>query len=142
MSRQARPVQSGDLQPVASAFYSSTELGPAPVESERELVEVRLKVVDLHGGLVGPQQPPLQEAGNPVNSRKGHVRLNAGAGDGDRARFHAVKQERPQRMRLRVLNGARPTAPEARWAEELDGHGDERPSGCVTPSLARLRGPM
>jgi hypothetical protein len=46
------------------------EFRAPPVEAKRELVEVRLEVIDLYGPLVGSEQPAFEEAGDAVNPGK------------------------------------------------------------------------
>jgi hypothetical protein len=46
----------------------ATKLRFAPVETECELIEVRLKVIRLHRPLMSSKQPSLEEAGYAVNS--------------------------------------------------------------------------
>src|SRR5260370_994392 len=41
--------------------------GPAPVEAEAELVQVALQVLVLDRALMGPHQPALGQAGDPVD---------------------------------------------------------------------------
>jgi hypothetical protein len=56
------------------------EFRAPPVEAKRELVEVRLEVIDLYGPLVGSEQPAFEEAGDAVNPGQGHMGWFAGAG--------------------------------------------------------------
>jgi hypothetical protein len=49
-------------------------------EAEDELVEVGLKVLRLHGALVGAHQPALQVRSDPAERGQ---RIVAGSGDGD-----------------------------------------------------------
>ena len=51
----------------------SPEFRPAPIEAEGELVEVPLQMVRLHGTVMRPEQPPLEQAGDAVHPGKKRV---------------------------------------------------------------------
>ena len=102
----------------------ATELRFAPVEAESELVKVGLKMVGLHGPLMGSEQPSLEKAGDTVNSGQGHMGRVTGSAhhmghmdivvsnrfrirgqavcDDHGAGIHIVAQERAQSRRLGV----------------------------------------
>lgn len=124
------------------------ELRFAPVETQGELVEVRLKMVGLHGPLMGSEQPPFEEAGDTVNPRQGHMGRVAGAdhhmglvevvvskrlrvrgqaiGDNDGPKAHIVEQERAQCRRSGIGNNAQAAPTETLGTEQLNGHSHKR----------------
>lgn len=136
------------------------ELRLAPVETEGELVEVRLKVIRLYGALMGSEQPPLEEAGDAVNSRQGDMGWVARSGDhrgpvdvvvsnplrvggqtvGDNnsAGTYIVVQKRTQGRRLGVGDDAPAATTEPLGAPPLDGNRYERLALGASPPLSRL----
>ena len=137
----------------------ATKLRFAPVETEGELVEVRLKMVGLHGPLMGSEQPPFEEAGDTVNSRQGHMGRVAGSGhhmgfvevvvsnrlrvrgqaigDNDGPRAHIVEQERAQCRCSGIGNDAQAATTKALGAEQLNGHSHERLALRASSPLSR-----
>jgi hypothetical protein len=59
---------SGDEPPPvrATGRRSSRASASDPTEPECELVQIRLKVIDLDGSLVGDEQPPLGQTDDPM----------------------------------------------------------------------------
>jgi|GEM_PF-2731538 len=58
----------------------ASKLRPTPVEAEGKLVQIPLKVVRLHGSLMGSEQPTLQQARDAMNAWEGHMGQIAGTG--------------------------------------------------------------
>ena len=141
----------------------ATELRFAPVEAESELVEVGLKMVGLHGPLMGSEQPSLEKAGDPVNSGQGHMGRVTGpahhmghmdivvsnrfrvrgqaVGDDDGAGIHIVAQERAQGRRLGVGDDAQAATTEPLGAQQLNGYRYQRLALRAASSLSRLDAP-
>lgn len=137
----------------------ATELRFAPVETEGELVKVRLKMVSLDGPLMGSEQPSLEEAGDTVDPRQGHMCWVAGSGhhvglvevvvsdcrrvrgqaigDNDGPRAHIVEQERAQCRRSGIGNDAQAATTEAFGAEQLNGHSHKRLALRASSPLSR-----
>ena len=44
--------------------------GGAPIEPERELIQVVVQMGPGHGALMGPEQPPFQERHDPMHARQ------------------------------------------------------------------------
>jgi hypothetical protein len=141
----------------------ATELRFAPVEAESELVEVGLKMVGLHGPLMGSEQPSLEKAGDTVNSGQGHMGRVTGPAqhmghmdivvsnrfrvrgqavcDDDGAGIHRVAQERAQGRRLGVGDDAQAATTEPLGAQQLNGYRYQRLALRASPSLSRLDAP-
>ena len=75
-----------------SVEEQATTPGPASVEAERELVEVRVEVLWSDGPLVGAKQPALEQARDAMNARHDHVSgIVLGAHDGPLVLVAAVR---------------------------------------------------
>ena len=131
-----------------SPEQQATELCFAPVEAERELVEVGLKMVGLHGPLMGSEQPPLEKAGDTVNSGQGHMgrvtrsgyhlghvkvvvanRLRVRGqtvGDNEGAWSHIVVQKGAQGRRSGIGDEAQAATTEPLGAQQLNGYRYQR----------------
>lgn len=138
----------------------TSELRFAPVETEGELVEVCLKVIRFYGALMGPEQPPLEETGDAVNSRQGDMGWVAGpsdymggvevvvsnclrvrrqaVGDNDSAGTHIVVQKRAQGRCSGVGDDAQAATTEPLGAQQLNGHRHKRFALRTTSPLSRL----
>lgn len=99
------------------AEEESPALRLSPVETERELVEVGLKVVSLHRALMRAQQPSLGEAGDPMHAWKEHMSLHARAGHVDRA----VDVVGPNRQGGTTSAHRSPPSSLARWSPARTG---------------------
>src|ERR1019366_2760702 len=127
----------------------SPAAGPAPVEAEREFVEVALQVLLVDRALVGAQQPALGQGGHAVHSGQqlaGVVPAGAsrplaapvvgvaepvdaavalpGVGDHRRARLDVPGDEGVQRRGGSIGQDLHPAAPVPSWLPDLDGHAD------------------
>ena len=130
----------------------------APVEPEREFVEIGLQVFFFERALVSTHQPALNQRGHAVNTRQDLVGLLAGPFDGrslvkisvfggtrvgcktvgveGRSRLDVLLNKRFECFGFGVWNNLQAATPEALWREQFHGDRHQYLAFGTAPALA------